>query len=87
MLEARSGLVCGRFGVRLTWEHLALVWWSGVTMLVGRNHSGQAGKPDDLLSEASLCCVMASVVSPGVGTVCSVARPIPPSGQVMMYLT
>ncbi len=51
-----------------------------MTTIVGRNRAGQAGKPDDLLSGASLCYVMASVVSPGVRAVCNVARPIPPSG-------
>ncbi len=77
MLEARSGLVLGRFGVKLTRERLAWFWWSGVATFLKHNREGHAGKPDDVLSGAILRCAMTSVVSPGVGIVCNVARPIP----------
>ncbi len=56
MLEARSGLVFARFGVRINRERLALFYWSGVATFVGRNRVDQSGKPDDLLSGATLLC-------------------------------
>ncbi len=40
VLEACSSLVLGHFRVRMTWEHLARVWWSGVVTFVGHNHMG-----------------------------------------------
>ncbi len=41
---------------------------------------GQVVKPDDLSSGVFLSCVMAGVVSLGVGMINDVAHPIPPSG-------
>ncbi len=79
VLEARSGLVLGRFGARITQEHLARFKWQGVAMFVENNRAGQASKPDDFLSGASLSCIMDDVVSSRMRVICDVARPIPPS--------
>ncbi len=46
---------------------------------VGCNRISQVGKPDDLLSGASLHCVMIGFAFPSVGMICDVASLIPPS--------